>query len=114
MRLGRRWRKDMADEKIARTELPSTVVAVPAATAAMRNHPAKATCMSKERPSGGEAVFYFDRNILNRRDVAGEQHDKYNNGASGNAFSKDPTKSTSYESLKDAVERAGKQSHAGG
>ena len=46
--------------------------------------------------------------------VAGEQHGKYSIGADGNAISKDPIKSTSYESLKDAVERAGKQSHAGG
>ena len=88
MRWECRWRKDMADEKIARTELPADVVAVPAATAAMHDRPAKATCMSKERPAGGEAGFYFDRSILNRRGVADELHDKYGNGVCGGAFSK--------------------------
>ena len=104
----------MAGGKIARTELPSTVVAVPAATATMHDRPAKATCMPKERPSGGEASLCFGRNAPNRRDVAGGQHGKCYIGASSGAFSKDPIKGTSYESLKDAVERAGKQSRAGG
>lgn len=46
--------------------------------------------------------------------VAGEQHGKYRVDPSGNALSKDPIKSTSYEDLKDAVEQAAKQGGAGG
>lgn len=40
--------------------------------------------------------------------VAGEQYGKYSLDANGNAINKDPLKNISYESLKDAVERAGK------
>lgn len=40
--------------------------------------------------------------------VAGGQHGKYNLDANGNAINKDPLKNISYESLRDAVERAGK------